>query len=49
MNRRRGMRSLCCAAVAVSALSLGGLLQAAEAVKIGFLSPTSFFASDCGL
>ena len=37
MNRRRGMRSLCCAAVAVSALSLGGLLQAAEAVKIGFL------------
>ena len=37
MNRRRGIRSLCCAAVAVSALSLSGLLLAAEEVKIGFL------------
>ena len=37
MNRRRGLRSLCCAAVAVSALSLSGLLLAAEEVKIGFL------------
>ena len=37
MNRRRGLRSLCCAAVAVSAMSLSGLLLAAEEVKIGFL------------
>ncbi|SFV13679.1 substrate-binding domain-containing protein [Pseudomonas sp. OV546] len=37
MNRRRGIRSLCCAAVAVSAMSLSGLLLAAEEVKIGFL------------
>ncbi|MFL1559036.1 substrate-binding domain-containing protein [Pseudomonas sp. O11] len=37
MNRRRGIRSLCCAAAAVSALSLSGLLLAAEEVKIGFL------------
>jgi L-arabinose transport system substrate-binding protein len=36
MNRR-GLRSLCCAAVAVSAMSLSGLLLAAEEVKIGFL------------
>ncbi|PMU86543.1 sugar ABC transporter substrate-binding protein, partial [Pseudomonas sp. GW704-F3] len=37
MNRRRAIRSLCCAAVAVSAISLSGLSLAAEAVKIGFL------------
>ena len=37
MKRRRGLRSLCCAAVAVSAMSLSGLLLAAEEVKIGFL------------
>ncbi|PQZ87214.1 MULTISPECIES: substrate-binding domain-containing protein [Pseudomonas] len=37
MNRRRGIRSLCAAAVAVSAMSLSGLLLAAEEVKIGFL------------
>jgi L-arabinose transport system substrate-binding protein len=37
MNRRCGLRSLCCAAVAVSALGLSGLLLAAEEVKIGFL------------
>ena len=37
MNSRRGIRSLCCAAVAVSAMSLSGLLLAAEEVKIGFL------------
>ncbi len=37
MNRRRGIRSLACAAVAVSAMSLSGLLLAAEEVKIGFL------------
>ncbi|PFG23483.1 L-arabinose transport system substrate-binding protein [Pseudomonas lurida] len=37
MNRRRRLRSLCCAAVAVSAMSLSGLLLAAEEVKIGFL------------
>ena len=37
MNRRRGIRSLCCAAVAVSAMSLSGLVLAADAVKIGFL------------
>ncbi|TFY86609.1 arabinose ABC transporter substrate-binding protein [Pseudomonas nabeulensis] len=37
MNRRRGLRSLACAAVAVSAMSLSGLLLAAEEVKIGFL------------
>ncbi|WPN25964.1 substrate-binding domain-containing protein [Pseudomonas marginalis] len=37
MNRRSGIRSLCCAAVAVSAMSLSGLLLAAEEVKIGFL------------
>ncbi|WP_252959807.1 substrate-binding domain-containing protein [Pseudomonas simiae] len=37
MNRRRGLRSLCSAAVAVSAMSLSGLLLAAEEVKIGFL------------
>ena len=37
MNRRRGLRSLCCAAVAASALSMSGLLLAAEPVKIGFL------------
>ncbi|TWR68155.1 substrate-binding domain-containing protein, partial [Pseudomonas marginalis] len=36
-HRRRGIRSLCCAAVAVSAMSLSGLLLAAEEVKIGFL------------
>ncbi|MGH8407001.1 MAG: arabinose ABC transporter substrate-binding protein, partial [Pseudomonas sp.] len=37
MNRRRGIRSLCCAAVAVSAVGLSSLLLAAEPVKIGFL------------
>ncbi|KPA90042.1 MULTISPECIES: substrate-binding domain-containing protein [Pseudomonas] len=37
MNRHRGIRSLCCAALAVSAFGLGSLLQAAEPVKIGFL------------
>ncbi|MDB1112970.1 substrate-binding domain-containing protein, partial [Pseudomonas extremaustralis] len=37
MNRRRAIRSLCCAAVAVSAIGLSGLSLAAEAVKIGFL------------
>ncbi|MBI6602597.1 arabinose ABC transporter substrate-binding protein, partial [Pseudomonas sp. S4_EA_1b] len=37
MNRRRGIRSLCCAAVAVSAMSLSGLVLAADTVKIGFL------------
>jgi L-arabinose transport system substrate-binding protein len=37
MNRRRGIRSLCCAAVAVSAMSLSGLVLAADTGKIGFL------------
>ena len=37
MNRRRGIRSLCHAALAVTAFSLSSSLLAAEAVKIGFL------------
>ena len=37
MNRRRGIRSLCCAALAVTAVSLSSSLLAAEEVKIGFL------------
>jgi len=37
MNRRRGIRSLCCAALAVTAVSLSSSLLAAEQVKIGFL------------
>ncbi|SDS67492.1 L-arabinose-binding protein [Pseudomonas asplenii] len=37
MSRHRGIRSLCCAALAVSAFGLSSLLQAAEPVKIGFL------------
>ena len=37
MNRRHGIRSLCYAALAVSAFSLSALAQAAETVKIGFL------------
>ncbi|PMZ32684.1 sugar ABC transporter substrate-binding protein, partial [Pseudomonas sp. GW247-3R2A] len=37
MNRRRGIRSLCCAALAVTAVSLSSTLLAAEEVKIGFL------------
>lgn len=37
MNRRRGIRSLCCAALAVTAVSLSSSLLAAEPVKIGFL------------
>ncbi|AZD24011.1 L-arabinose-binding periplasmic protein precursor AraF [Pseudomonas chlororaphis subsp. aurantiaca] len=37
MNRRRGIRYLCCAALAMSAASLSCLLLAAEPVKIGFL------------
>ena len=37
MNRRRAIRSLCCAALAVTAVSLSSTLLAAEEVKIGFL------------
>ena len=37
MKRRRGIRSLCCAALAVTAVSLSSTLLAAEEVKIGFL------------
>ncbi len=37
MNRRRGIRSLCCAALAVTAVSLSSSLLATEQVKIGFL------------
>lgn len=37
MNRRRGIRSLCRAALAVTAFSLSSSLLAAEEVKIGFL------------
>ena len=37
MNRRRGIRSLCRAALAVTAVSLSSSLLAAEAVKIDFL------------
>src|SRR3546814_9948810 len=37
MNHRRGIRSLCRAALAVTALSLSSSLLAAEEVKIGFL------------
>ncbi|CAD5198689.1 substrate-binding domain-containing protein [Pseudomonas sp. FEN] len=37
MNRRRAIRSLCCIALAASAVSLSSLLLAAEPVKIGFL------------
>ncbi|RON53611.1 substrate-binding domain-containing protein [Pseudomonas frederiksbergensis] len=37
MNRRPGIRSLCCAALAVTAFSLSSSLLAAEQVKIGFL------------
>ncbi len=37
MNRRPGFRSLCRAALAVTAVSLSSSLLAAEAVKIGFL------------
>ena len=37
MNRRRGIRSLWCAALAVTAVSLSSTLLAAEEVKIGFL------------
>jgi len=37
MNRRRVIRSLCCIALAASAVSLSSLLLAAEPVKIGFL------------
>ncbi len=37
MNRRRVIRSLCCIALAASAVSLSSLLLAAEPAKIGFL------------
>ena len=37
MKRRRGIRSLCCAALAVTAVSLSSSLLATEEVKIGFL------------
>ncbi|WP_213939953.1 substrate-binding domain-containing protein [Pseudomonas sp. dw_612] len=37
MNRRRAIHSLCCAALAVTAVSLSSSLLAAEPVKIGFL------------
>ena len=37
MKRRLGIRSLCCAALAATALSLSSGLQAGDPVKIGFL------------
>ena len=37
MKRRPGIRSLCCAALAATALTLSGGLLAADPVKIGFL------------
>ena len=37
MKHRPGIRSLCCAALAVGAISLSSALLAAEQVKIGFL------------
>jgi len=37
MKRRSAIRSLCCAALAVTAVSLSSALLAADPVKIGFL------------